>query len=123
TSGVMWKKETLRRLGGWDEVLMCYQDWDMHVRAILDKNLKYKKAINQPADTYYRIDESSPTISKLDKTIKNLDSKIYLVEKFLPLLPLTNHLGDINTAFGRFAFSVAKQIYKLKGKEEGRSFL
>lgn len=35
TTGPIWRREFLLKLGGWDEALPSYQDWDLHVRALL----------------------------------------------------------------------------------------
>jgi glycosyltransferase involved in cell wall biosynthesis len=35
TNAVLWKKNFLIRINGWNENLVAWQDWDIHVRALL----------------------------------------------------------------------------------------
>jgi glycosyltransferase involved in cell wall biosynthesis len=51
TTGPIWRRQTVIDLGGFDENLLCFQDWDLHVRA-LSKGVKYfKEAIR---DNFHR---------------------------------------------------------------------
>jgi glycosyltransferase involved in cell wall biosynthesis len=34
TSGPIWRRESLQRIGGWDETLPSWQDWELHLRAV-----------------------------------------------------------------------------------------
>lgn len=51
TSGPIWKRSALEKLGGLDESLPSFQDWDVHVRALIAK-LKYRK--HATVDCLYR---------------------------------------------------------------------
>ena len=42
TSSPTWRRDALRRLGGWDERCRSGQDWEFHVRALL-KHFRYEK--------------------------------------------------------------------------------
>ena len=53
TSGPMWRKTALQTLGGFDEELVCWQDVDLHVRA-LGRGLAYVKRLELPHDYFYR---------------------------------------------------------------------
>ncbi|WP_313098793.1 glycosyltransferase family 2 protein [Epilithonimonas sp.] len=85
TGGVLWKKDVIEKLGGWDEKLSCWQDWDMHVRAIISPNIKYYKADNNYIDNFYRKDLSEDAISKKELEKKSIDSKIYLTDKTIQM--------------------------------------
>lgn len=51
TSGPIWKKSAIIAIGGWDETLLAWQDWELHIRALI-ANLNYKK--EAVVDMYYR---------------------------------------------------------------------
>lgn len=42
TSGPLWRRQALQRVGRWDEAALSWQDWDYHVRA-LAAGLRYAK--------------------------------------------------------------------------------
>lgn len=42
TSGPIWRRDALLRVGGFDESLASFQDWDIHVRALI-AGLRYRK--------------------------------------------------------------------------------
>jgi len=51
TTGVLWRRTTLNKLGPWNESLPSWQDWEYHLRA-LALGLSYRK-FEQP-DSYWR---------------------------------------------------------------------
>jgi glycosyltransferase involved in cell wall biosynthesis len=42
TTGPIWKRSSLKKVGRWDETLRCFQGWEYNLRALI-KGLKYKK--------------------------------------------------------------------------------
>jgi glycosyltransferase involved in cell wall biosynthesis len=42
TTGPIWRRKSLEALGGFDESLCSFQDWDIHVRALI-KGMVYQK--------------------------------------------------------------------------------
>jgi len=52
TSSVIWKKEALIKLNYWDVSLKCWQDWELHLRALI-RAFSYKK-IDAIPDSFYR---------------------------------------------------------------------
>jgi len=52
TSGPLWRKASLTRIGPWNERAICAQDWEFHIRA-LAAGLTYLKV--PEADCYYRL--------------------------------------------------------------------
>jgi len=52
SSGVLWKKSTLEQLGGWDEALLSWQDWDLSIRAL---HTREKFAYTSKVDNYFRV--------------------------------------------------------------------
>lgn len=55
SSGVLWKKASLKQLGGWDEALLSWQDWDLSLRALLT-GLRFTYI--PEVDNYFRVRSS-----------------------------------------------------------------
>lgn len=53
TNGAVWSKSFIKRLGGWDEDLKAWQDWEFHLR-ILNSSPRLFCAEANP-DNYYRV--------------------------------------------------------------------
>lgn len=53
TSGPIWKKQALNKIGGFTEGLACWQDVDIHLKA-LSSDLTYDKFYNLKPDIFYR---------------------------------------------------------------------
>lgn len=53
TSGPLWPRAVIERLGGFDERLACWQDVDLHVRA-LAAGVPFALHFDLPADCHYR---------------------------------------------------------------------
>lgn len=62
TSGPLWRREALEKLNGFDERLACWQDVDLHIRA-LGAGLDLRLRFDLPADCYYRL-HAAETISQ-----------------------------------------------------------
>lgn len=54
TTGPLWRRTALQRIGGFDERLACWQDLDLHVRA-LAAGLSYRVCFELPPDCHYRL--------------------------------------------------------------------
>ena len=52
TMGVLWNKTFLQKIGGWNQELTAWQDWELHVRALT--YTPQLKAHIATADNYYR---------------------------------------------------------------------
>ncbi len=52
----IWKRNVFYELGGWDESLSCYQDWELAVRSILNA-IRYTKI--DVVDVYFRQSQNS----------------------------------------------------------------
>jgi glycosyltransferase involved in cell wall biosynthesis len=57
TTGPIWRKEAVLKIGGFTEGLACWQDVDFHLKAII-AGLKGKKFYNLPPDVLYRQHET-----------------------------------------------------------------
>ena len=107
TSGVLWKASTQKKLAGWDEALLCGQDWDMHLRSLLLPFVNYFKVPDEALyiDTYYRDDADRVSIARKDTHPLHLQNKWYLTKKTIPAIKgLRNKSQKIE---------LARMIYRL----------
>lgn len=83
TTGVLWNRTFLRNIGGWNQTLIAWQDWELHVRA-LTYNPKIKAHVGK-ADTYYRLDvadsiatqkTSLKYLGAVKKAIESIEGKV-----------------------------------------------
>jgi glycosyltransferase involved in cell wall biosynthesis len=51
TTGPIWRKDVLSKLGGFDETLASFHDWELHVRALIAGIKYFKEPIR---DNFYR---------------------------------------------------------------------
>ncbi|WP_136669275.1 glycosyltransferase family A protein [Flavobacterium sp. H122] len=74
TNGATWSKDFFKKTGGWNEKLSAWQDWEIHIRALL-LNPKILH-LNPFPDTYYRL-ESNNSIKDGIKEVKYYRSVRY----------------------------------------------
>ncbi|WP_158824942.1 glycosyltransferase family 2 protein [Mucilaginibacter lacusdianchii] len=108
TSGVLWKKDTLVDLGGWDEAVFSWQDWDIHLKSLIGGKYRYMKSANNAVDSFYRLHSSDNAISVKGYTPQSLKARMYLIEKYFSLLPLDSDLQKIE--FARLAYRQAVEV-------------
>lgn len=77
TSGPIWRREALNRLGPWDENLASLQDWEFHIRALI-RRFNYAK-VNH-VDYFWRILNSSSVSAKVT-SVHHLQSHRFLFDK------------------------------------------
>jgi glycosyltransferase involved in cell wall biosynthesis len=53
TSAVIWKRQALEKINNWDPRLKSWQDWDLHIKALID-SLSYH-FVAAPPDSYWRV--------------------------------------------------------------------
>jgi len=61
TMSALWNKKFISKIGGWDEMLSSYQDWELHIRALLF-GLRYHE-IND-YDNFYRENSDEQSIAR-----------------------------------------------------------
>lgn len=79
TSGVIWRKDSFERLGGFDESLLASQDVELHIRA-LAMNLHYKKPSNL-FDCFYRKSNHESISKDSIKDKEKIRSRILLRDR------------------------------------------
>lgn len=53
TMSPLWRRQSFLRTGGWNETLLAFQDWELHIRACF-LNMQYKQSHDEP-DCFYRL--------------------------------------------------------------------
>lgn len=96
TTSPIWKRQTLIELGGFDESLPDHQDFDLHVRALIE-GFSYKK-INTTPDWFYRMNNSGK-ISKGKISIEVLKRRKELFLKLFCLLKEKSILTSVRIKF------------------------
>ena len=61
TTSPTWRREALKRIGGWDEDCQSGQDWEFHIRALL-AGLRIRKV--NSVDHHWRMPGAQPSIGK-----------------------------------------------------------
>jgi len=74
TSGPIWRIKTLKDIGCFNEGLQCWQDIDIHLKA-LTTNLNYKLYYDLPIDCYYRKNSTDSISQSHTNSIEKLQSK------------------------------------------------
>jgi len=57
TNGVTWSKDFFYKVGGWNESLKSWQDWDIHIKALLQNPIII--AGDDAPDNFYKIEGSN----------------------------------------------------------------
>ncbi|AHM59911.1 glycosyl transferase family 2 [Flammeovirgaceae bacterium 311] len=95
TSGPIWKKSSFIKLGGFDEEALSAQDWELHIRALINKLNYVVVADIRKSDVYYRRHEHTISNSWLEKN-KILNRVSLLDRVFMEIigkgLPLTKEM-------------------------------
>jgi glycosyltransferase involved in cell wall biosynthesis len=53
TTGPIWRRQAVKQLGGFDESVLSYQDWELHVRALISEIKYFKEPIR---DNFHRFE-------------------------------------------------------------------
>jgi glycosyltransferase involved in cell wall biosynthesis len=90
TSGPLWRKKSVQFIGGFSEGLACWQDVDIHLKALIHK-LKYIVFDHLTPDIYYRIHETG-TISQgeINSPVKMKSRKDIFIKHAQALSELSN---------------------------------
>lgn len=116
-AGIFWTKSIFKRIGGWDESLAANQDGDLILRALIDG---VKINLTNETTVYYRHHNSDRVSISSTKSVRNLDSRMRVLEKVVNLLKdkdsLENYKIDIGQLYHKLArnnFSVDKNLARI----------
>jgi glycosyltransferase involved in cell wall biosynthesis len=82
TSGPLWRKSSLGKIGPWDERALSAQDWEFHIRAIA-AGLKYLKI--SEVDSFWRMTRLT-SITYSWKTARRLCNRVRLFKRITATL-------------------------------------
>lgn len=85
TMAPIWKTETLKQLGGFDETLFPSEDPDLHLRALLNKEVNILICKDLAADCYYVWNKPNNKILLFYS--QSIESKFRLLKKTIFYLP------------------------------------
>lgn len=106
TGAALWRAETLRKMGGWNEAMPCVQDHELYLRA-LQAGLRFHATASSHA--VYRL-WSESTLCRKDPVLA-IEVRTRLARQLLDWLRETGHLTSRHQATaGRICFGLARQI-------------
>ena len=97
----IYKKETLSKTSGFDEIFQRFQDVEFHTRILLNSNLNYK-LINATPDCFLRIDASRNNLGSFQLQENLVDSSLKYTKKFS---------GMVNVSQKKYLFGTLYQTY------------
>jgi glycosyltransferase involved in cell wall biosynthesis len=102
TMSVVWNKEFIDGLNGFDTDYPRLQDVELHTRALLKKNVSLKTFPNNIVDAYYRID-TNRTVQNLEQQLNKQKEGVFLyLKKHTSLLQTNNQRRAIYGTFFSF---------------------
>jgi len=105
--GVTWQRAFFIKTGGWDESLIAWQDWDLHVRALM---MRPKTSVCTFSDTFIR-NEDDTSISRRKKDFKYYRNILKIVEKFDSSSKKKSILSDNEIQKAFKSFIIQKLIF------------
>ncbi len=107
TMAPIWRKAALQKLKGFDESLVFMEDPDLHLRALVNKELKIIFCYHLPADNYYRINNMQS--EKAFSFYKNsIQSRINFLDKLISFTESSSSIekerNTKNIKIGYFSF-------------------
>lgn len=83
-TGPLWKKQAFVSMGGWDDLLACWQDIDLSMRA-LSEGLRHNILYDLPPDVYLRCGDGTTISSSSLYSASKLASKRRVLSRALKL--------------------------------------
>jgi glycosyltransferase involved in cell wall biosynthesis len=112
TTGTFWRKRVIQGLGGFDENSICWQDWELHIRAIIG-NLKYWKSSDNQSDSYYRMNKCNnwDSISTHHNELSHILFRVELFNKFFLKVTSKDHRKEVKEAFSVLFYRLFMELY------------
>lgn len=113
TNGPIWKKEKIIQLNGFNEEAICWQDWELHIRAILE-GFKYFKTTDDVADAYARERNKSITssISHNHYNLTHIAYRMHLFSQMFDMVILKKNTKKARDAFSVIFFRLMTELYQ-----------
>lgn len=107
----IWKKEFLEKINGFDEVYSRLQDVEMHTRALLEHNVKYKISESKTPDCFYRISEERKIMNPIMFYTHWVDSIEIYIEKTFRNIELVKFIKDSSLLKGTLINGLTTLLY------------
>lgn len=124
TMGPIWSINAIREIGGFDENAICWQDWELHVRAII-AGLRYHKSGDEQIDSYYRVNSTytTPAISQNDNKLEHLVFRMQLFSDFFDKIRARHISYKTKEAFKVLFFRLFIELEKHRDKKRCANLL
>ncbi len=93
TSGPIWNKKVVQQIGAFNEKLTCWQDVDIHIKA-LSRNLRYKKYYSLTPDIYYRQHKEGSISQGEISSFPKLESRLTILKNHYYFISEKNDCVD-----------------------------
>ena len=91
TVAVTWRTDWLRKIGGWREGLPSYQDWELHIRALIHE--PRFQVFAEARDAYLRRGVETRISGQSEKSNEHLRSRKELIVEIFDQLVASNKLN------------------------------
>ncbi len=107
TGSGLWRRSAVDRIGGWDERLCCWQDWEFHIRAICQSlHIDYIPIVFQ-----YIRDHQGVRSTNLASTVLRAQSKLLAAANVATTLQTTGKVSPSREdALAVFAFTIIREL-------------
>jgi len=112
-TGVIWKKNMLQKLGGFNESFKRLQDVELHTRALIHDKVNYKCYAKEKADCFYRITEDRIETNYIDFMTRRVSGTNEYVSFFANYLVQRNKKEKRKYLKGT-TFEMLAQIYEAR---------
>jgi len=109
-TGPLWRRESIRRLGGWCEDLACWQDVELSLRGF-SRNVRYSVRYDLPPDFFIRRGDGNSVSSSALWSREKLESKKAVLTSavnFLATRPTTISRLDLRALFAAVSNDYAR---------------
>lgn len=104
TNGVTWNRAFFEKIGGWDENLIAWQDWELHCRSLFYK--PYLHVMEHTVDNYFRN-------SKHDSIGKKVRSIEYMQSIYNACESINTFFRDNESVFQHVKLNYSKLVYRM----------
>lgn len=108
TSGVLWSKNLFFNIGMFDETISANQDGDLMLRALISG---YIPSLTNDTNILYRHHSDNKLSISNTKSIRNLKSRIFVLQKIIENLKRNNLLEKYRVQIGRLYHNLARNHY------------
>lgn len=116
TSGPLWRREFINKLGGFDESFQRLQDPEVHTRALLDESIRISYNMGDtPYDVLHLKDDARQVWSSAQFQEKQIDAVIQYLDKFIPTVNVSLGNSYLKNMRGYLIFAEAASYRYLRG--------